>query len=1201
MNDRTVSHPFEWAAYWRNSLADAELATGALPAKNDKLYWQSTPELNAGVVDSHRVTSFFQDIAPEQELVEVTIRPFVFALRREHGKKIGNLPETVAPIMVKASMDRAGKLYPEPLSGLARDLLEPQERAAMTIAALEDVDQELNNRPVNGYQRPTDDDVEEFDYIEAWQTFLAGCRRLLKNTAKDWPGDIMPYQQRDGWLIGKVEDGRGSSLHILPLYDHMQSSKKVPPLFAQYAAEANPDVAPRLAPNAGFAARLAHASDQYPLADAQRDGLAHFLATRAGDILAVNGPPGTGKTTLLLSVVACLWAKAAADGGDPPVIVAASTNNQAVTNIIDAFGKDFSSGSGPFAGRWLPKIKSFGAYFPAKTMEEDSARKYQTKEFFSALETPQYVEDATKAFLAKVAVAYPHSPANDIDVAVALLQADIRARVEQLERLERSWTVYLQAREALTEELGADPEATQAERVAAATAAKCLLESLKRLHSGWDEYLHEEPFYLVWLSWIKAIGRKRLAGARHFITTHWPEVLAPGNWETIEAIDDSIAQAVSTATSDLLVCDESQRVGALAILVHKRQRDAWRQAAACLFPNVPVPENVTLADCDQLADTRIRFPVFLLTTHYWEGRWLMAMAELLPKLAKEAAKTGRTTAIPRWHRRMMLTPTVVATCYMLPHELKVGKFENNAHTTDYLYNFADLLIIDEAGQVLPEVAGASFALAQRALVIGDTLQLEPIWKLPPGIDAGNLRSAGMLSEGRTYQALRTLGKTAAGGSAMAIAQQRSRYHYDPDFPRGMMLYEHRRCYDQIIGYCNDLCYHGKLIPKRGEAPADGDLPTMGYLHINGRSEMKPGQSRWNLLEADTIAAWIAQNRAALETRYNKKIHEIIGVLSPFTGQVGKIIDACDSLGLPAGRGEGDITVGTVNALQGAERPIVIFSPAYSKHSDGQFIDKRQSMLNVAVSRAKDHFLVFGDMDIFNPRDRQKPRGLLADKLFGDPRNALDFEALPRKDLCFGKTGGPRYLRDAAEHDRFLLEAIAQAKSRLVIVSPWLRRQRIEAMGIHRAMAGAIKRGVSVAVFGSRGDTDHAIAGEWQSCVDFLAKAGIVVNDVDRLHAKILMADDHMLAIGSFNWLSAAREGPFAKHEVSAVYAGSSCAEEIAIELEWLEKQAGGLGQGRADHPGGPRIATSARDGRCDSQQEAPDAKQHRYRQPLHDQ
>lgn len=57
--------------------------------------------------------------------------------------------------------------------------------------------------------------------------------------------------------------------------------------------------------------------------------------------------------------------------------------------------------------------------------------------------------------------------------------------------------------------------------------------------------------------------------------------------------------------------------------------------------------------------------------------------------------------------------------------------------------------------------------------------------------------------------------------------------------------------------------------------------------------------------------------------------------------------------------------------------MVIFSAVYSKHADGGFIDQRTSMLNVAVSRAKNTFLVFGDMDVFTAAPKSRPRGLLA--------------------------------------------------------------------------------------------------------------------------------------------------------------------------------------------------------------------------------
>lgn len=76
---------------------------------------------------------------------------------------------------------------------------------------------------------------------------------------------------------------------------------------------------------------------------------------------------------------------------------------------------------------------------------------------------------------------------------------------------------------------------------------------------------------------------------------------------------------------------------------------------------------------------------------------------------------------------------------MLPGNMQISEHKGQRKfEKSYLYDFADLLIVDEAGQVLPEVAAASFALAKKALVIGDTEQIPPIWSIAPAIDIGNM-------------------------------------------------------------------------------------------------------------------------------------------------------------------------------------------------------------------------------------------------------------------------------------------------------------------------------------------------------------------------------------------------------------------------------------------------------------------------------
>ena len=56
-----------------------------------------------------------------------------------------------------------------------------------------------------------------------------------------------------------------------------------------------------------------------------------------------------------------------------------------------------------------------------------------------------------------------------------------------------------------------------------------------------------------------------------------------------------------------------------------------------------------------------------------------------------------------------------------------------------------------------------------------------------------------------------------------------------------------------------------------------------------------------------------------------------------------------------------ILVGTVHAFQGSEREIIIFSPTVDKNYNGIHFSNHDdgNMMNVAVSRAKSAFWVFG--------------------------------------------------------------------------------------------------------------------------------------------------------------------------------------------------------------------------------------------------
>src|SRR5690606_11632117 len=187
----------------------------------------------------------------------------------------------------------------------------------------------------------------------------------------------------------------------------------------------------------------------------------------------------------------------------------------------------------------------------------------------------------------------------------------------------------------------------------------------------------------------------------------------------------------------------------------KAREKAWRRLAAKLLPNGE--DGIDLLEFDRAADRLVRFPLFLLATHYWEGRWLLEMEKALPAIQKvqQNGRGGndRSMAVPMWSRRMMLTPCAVSTFATLPRKMTCRDNASGSYRTEYLFNHIDLLIVDEAGQVLPEVAGPSFGWAKRALVIGDIQQIEPISTLTAAVDTGNLIEAGLLPASGGREAL----------------------------------------------------------------------------------------------------------------------------------------------------------------------------------------------------------------------------------------------------------------------------------------------------------------------------------------------------------------------------------------------------------------------------------------------------------------
>ena len=1153
-----------WARYWRNSLADADSGKGALKKRDLQQYDRTERTafaLGSLEPDSPILEKLFHNEDDKVLAVKANYRPVVYYVKKEHGQDYrGTMPEVLSPILCPIWISRTGLFFSAGTPYLPRDVLAPQADDKFTIADVSKLDEFLTTRSVPSF---SNEDI--FSAVQSketiaeqgklWQQYYELAQSLFKDVcSKDSLKKF--YVALENGFVAKADSSSGASTHILKLYDKLSESDKAPSLLNSYSNRSVIQHKPCILSSKTVSKRLGHSNGQFPLAEAQRDALSHAVDMNDSDILAVNGPPGTGKTTFVLSVVASLWIESALNDEDPLLIIAASTNNQAVTNVIDAFGKDFDEGSDELSGRWLPDVSSYGGYFPSAKKEDEAAKQYQTSRFYSELENVEYLDSAELYFLEQAKEAF-----QDIDLETT---SDVKEHLvlmlnqskDVLCHIQDCWESYSKHKRVVEEHLGDDPEQTL-------MTLKQDIESAERSKSAvnenllkWRNYLGEESIWLSIFSGIPSVLTKKEAKRKSFISSSLCSSVSDLQVNTRE-LETALESVVQRHQRQINEKNNTYAEWLYCYQAFSESEANWVSSTQNVLPEQnSIP---SIDDIDPLLDIVVRFKMFRLAVHYWEARWLLACREEGDRLDGLASKTGLKVVLPRWKRRMMLTPCIVSTFHSLPSHMTYKSYAGaNDFKTEYLLNEIDLLIVDEAGQVSPEVAGASFALAKKALVIGDIYQIEPVRQLSACVDIGNLKQSGLINENSEYEKIQASGRSVITGSVMHIAQQASQYHYKTEAESGMFLQEHRRCNDELISYCNELCYNGLLIAKRGSADQASPYPPFGYIHVDGLAELFGG-SRGNKLEAETVASWLNSNRSKIEEYFGEPLEKAVGVITPFSAQVNAIGDACKAYGIHVGKDEKQLTVGTVHSLQGAERKLVIFSQVYTKHSNGGFIDMDTTMLNVAVSRAKDSFLVFGDMDIISAVDKSKPRGILAKYLFAKESNELKFNAGKRPDLL-QVCGQPKLLNNADEHDAFIMQLLDQVTKNVDIVSPWIIYDKLQFTGILAKLESAIGRGISITVYtdkhfnttiANRPDSQKKKAFE-NSCME-LQKRGIDVNVIEGIHSKLIFADDKYMTVGSFNWFSAAREGKYANVETSLVYAGD-LAKETKTHLDFLDQR-----------------------------------------------
>jgi hypothetical protein len=877
-------------------------------------------------------------------------------------------------------------------------------------------------------------------------------------------------------------------------------------------------------------------------------------------ILAVNGPPGTGKTTLLQSVITTMWVSAALNQDDAPVIFATSSNNQAVTNVISSFD-DIGVYQTADDNRWLPGIaddassyiRSYGLYCCSSRQKEGLPAGWQiidnkSSDFFLPIEKASYIERAVPHFLYECEKYFGRNFA-DLQDARQIIHQQLQKTANDLRRfLQSDYDVSIIELE-YADQGGIEKYYSKIRR--AFKMYQKTAQLINRTEIAWTEHVAQRSFAQKTMAIMPQIKAEIEKANADFCERH--------GLSDIDAYDDStIIYFIQKKKRDITKKITRAKMSGAKVKQQRERHQTAHKTIEAIERQYNLPEN---DDRVTQADTILRVQCFVLATHYWEASWLIEMYEQLNELYDDE-KWRLQDSLDlrnRWKRYAKLTPCFVSTLYMMPAFLYP---RSGVPLTD----FVDLLIIDEAGQVTPDTAVPAFSLAKQALVVGDRKQIEPISTLNKAVDFANAGQEG-LARTRTideFFASDDRHRSVSKGSVMGIAQLASPYKAGTS-QRGVFLREHRRCLPQIIGYCNELAYEGRLLALTDTLKKQADkgileldtfpLPPMGYAHVPGHYKKLNGSKPHNPIEAHVIAQWLIENQNSLQERYRgSTLEDTVGVITPFAHQAYLIEKELSRHEL------GTITVGTIHRLQGAERPVVIFSPTYSEFGRYWF-DDSVNMLNVAVSRAKHSFLVFGNMRIFEHRPYNQerltsPSTILAKYLFRKASNELTDIPIPKRDL--GQARDIEHITTLEGHRTALRESFQVAQNHLRIVSPYLTSAAVKADNIPGQVASAKNAGINITVYTDsqlNKDARNNFKPTMLQAKTALETAGAVVKVVRRVHSKIICVDQRILIEGSFNWLSAVRyrTSDYQRRESSFRYEGKDAGKFIKNTIDDLEQ------------------------------------------------
>jgi len=945
--------------YWRKSLSDESYAhvvigegthDGFLLADGTAGQWKVATEILSGI--GH----------PEGGSYLLGIG----ALSRVTGRE--GMRSIIPMLLIPVEVNRQGEIAPDFAAGgpwLQRALFFQPFRFANS----EEVEWKVSTYPLLG--EAGDKAVQDLPWEHRWQVAMPMVDKLLRVISagsNGWSKDNgisfvsdMTGRIPEGWVVDRAVfflPMQASEINrtrmtgpLLASYDHLTErmlNGRPPKVLHQFASidpERPKQPIDQKDRVAAVQAHLGQVGDQYPMDPDQRRAAQTAAVMEEGGILAVEGPPGTGKTSLIQALVADVVIAATLRNPEVPgKVLISSANNQAIENVLEAFAKTggHRAENAILTQRWLPEIGSIGLHLAAYSRVSDEASLWKWPTYYpgrdavtslSILRDEHLSGAAWNTFRMFYAKQYGDKP-EDAESAARDLLLRVRDTAKQLQ-----------------------------ERIKSIRSHQNLLDQAWHLHdqSGYDLGVVER-----WKGQLaKAKETYDAILSEENTTMHRLKLAIPGQKKKYEeekekrlreaGIPVPMEEAMNWMTALAKRIKEAAKLSA-DLRPHLRGgnslADLGRDATAW-------PESIAL---DMECDTTVRVELFWTAIHYWEAKWIAEMSKRHVNTKGQipawdyAADNAAT--LEGWNLRYMVFPVMISTLYSAP------RFFANKDK-EPLVELLDLVILDEAGQASPELAGPTVALGKKLVVLGDEAQMEPIWGVEEEVDKENIAHA-QIAPVSDYEDLKAVGLTAYGTSVQARAYATDNTGHLRMLANGkvagagLSLTHHRRSCEPIMQIYNKLSYQGRLRCERkpNEKALQAGLHPLQYQHVPSFSR-KQGESRENPTEARMVALWISRWKPKLLELYEEDdLSHLVGVVTPYASQAVLIRKAVRDLGIAD-----DITIGTIHKLQGAERAVVIVSPTVGYGDSMAFFDGASNMINVATSRAQDALVLIGNLDM----------------------------------------------------------------------------------------------------------------------------------------------------------------------------------------------------------------------------------------------